>query len=149
MKVKECMCTNVYCATPETTINNIARIMNEKHVGCVPVCDNTKGLCGIVTDRDIVLRTIACDKNVNTTPASEVMTTKVWTCTEDEEITNAQNTMANNQIRRLPVCNTNNQVVGMITLGNLAQNWNEIGTKEVSNTIENICKCGNQTKNAE
>ena len=149
MKVKECMCTNVYCATPDTTVTNIAKIMNEKHVGCVPVCDNNKNLCGIITDRDIILRTIACNKDVNTTPASEVMTTKVWTCTQDEEIENAQNKMANNQIRRLPVCDTNNHVIGMITLGNLAQNWNEIGRVQVSETIGDICKCGNQTKNAE
>ena len=150
MKVKDFMCTNVYCATPETTVTNIARIMNDKHIGCVPICDNTKGLCGIITDRDIILRTVACKKDVNTTQASEIMTTKVLTCTENEEVTNAQNTMAVNQVRRLPVCNTNNQVVGIITLGNLAQNWNKTETKnELGKTFWEICKCENQTKNAE
>ena len=90
MKVKECMCTNVYCVKPDTTVNNIARIMNENHVGCVPVCDEQNTLCGIVTDRDIILRTIACNKNVNTTPASEIMTTDVCTCNQDDDITNAR-----------------------------------------------------------
>ena len=57
--------------------------------------------------------------------------------------------MSNNQIRRLPVCDTNNHVVGILTIGNLAQNGNEIGNNQVGTTMENICRCGNQTKNAE
>lgn len=148
MKVKDCMCTNVYCATPDTSVVNIAKIMNDKHVGCVPVCNN-KNLCGIITDRDIILRTIACNKDVNTTHASEIMTTKVCTCMKEDELENAQTKMETNQIRRLPVCDTNNNVIGMITLGNLAQNKESIGSNKVGTTIGNICKCGNQTKNAE
>ena len=57
--------------------------------------------------------------------------------------------MSKNQIRRLPVCDENNKVVGMLTFGDLAQNDIEIGKHEVSTTIRNICSCNGQTKNAE
>ena len=59
MKVKDCMCENVWCVKPETKINEIAKLMMENHVGCIPVCDNNNCICGILTDRDIILRSIA------------------------------------------------------------------------------------------
>ena len=62
MKVKDCMCENVWCVKPETKINEIAKLMMENHVGCIPVCDNNNCICGILTDRDIILRTVACNK---------------------------------------------------------------------------------------
>ena len=149
MKVKECMCKKVACVTSQDTISNVAKVMESNHIGCVPVCDNTKSICGIITDRDIVLRAVACDKDIKNTMASEIMTTSVCTCTEDEDMTNAQSKMASNQIRRLPVCDTNNRVIGMLTFGDLANNTTEIGENQVSTAIEDICNCNGQMKNAQ
>ncbi len=148
MKVKDCMCNDVCCVKPETNLNEVAKLMSQNHVGCIPVCDDNNAICGIVTDRDILLRAVACEKDTKSCPVSDVMTTNICTCTEDEEMTNAQSKMAQNQIRRLPVCDTNNQVVGILTLGDLAQNDREIGKQEVSATIKGICDCNGQ-KNAE
>ena len=148
MKVKDCMCQNVYCVKPETKINEIAKLMSEHHIGCIPVCDNNNCICGILTDRDIILRTIACNKDVNATTASDIMSTNVCTCKEDDDMVNAENKMANNQIRRLPVCDDNNHIIGILTLGNLAQNDIQLGKQEVCMTFENICDC-NTNKNAE
>ncbi len=141
MKVKDCMCQNVCCVKPETKITEIAKLMNDNHIGCVPVCDNNNCICGILTDRDILLRTIACNKDVNTTTASEIMSTNVCTCKENDDMVNAENKMSNNQIRRLPVCDEGNCVIGILTLGDLAQNDTELGKQEVCNTINNICDC--------
>ena len=148
MKVKDCMCQTVYCVKPETKINEVAKLMGEHHIGCMPVCDNNNCICGILTDRDIILRTIACNKDVNTTTASDIMSTNVCICKEDDDMTNAESKMANNQIRRLPVCDENNHVIGIITLGNLAQNDVQLGKQQVCTTIENICNCSTN-KNAE
>ena len=148
MKVKDCMCQNVCCVKPETKITEVAKLMNDNHIGCIPVCDNNNCICGILTDRDILLRTIACNKDVNTATASEIMSTNVCTCKEDDEMTNAESKMSQNQIRRLPVCDQNNKVVGILTLGNLAQNERELGVQEVCTTIEGICNC-KEHKNAE
>ena len=149
MKVKECMCQDVCCVKPETKVYEVAKLMSENHIGSIPVCDNNNCLCGIVTDRDIILRSIACDKDVKQTPISDIMTCNVCFCKEDDDMTNAQNKMANNQIRRLPVCDNNKNVIGILTLGDLAKIDKELGKQEVCITIENICECNGNKKNAE
>ena len=149
MKVKDCMCTEVCCVKPETKINEVAKLMCQNHIGSVPVCDNNNCLCGIVTDRDIILRSIACDKDVKSTPVSDIMSTNVCTCEEDEDMANAENKMGTNKVRRLPVCDNNKNVIGILTLGDLAQFDKELGKQEVCTTIENICECNGNKKNAE
>lgn len=149
MKVKDCMCSNVCFVKPETKILEVAQLMEQNHIGSVPICNNNNQICGIVTDRDILLRCVACDKDAKQTPISEIMTCNVCTCNENDNMTNAEIKMSKNQIRRLPVCDANNKVVGMLTLGDLAQNDIEIGKQEVSATIRNICNCNGQKQNAE
>ncbi len=146
MKVKDCMCGEVCCVKPETNISEIAKLMEKNHIGCVPVCDNKDCIVGVITDRDIILRSVACDKDLKTTKASEIMTCNVCTCNENDEICDVEHKMSKNQIRRIPVVE-NNKVVGILTLGDLAQNTQEVGEKHVCNTIENICNCGGQAKN--
>ena len=111
MKVRDCMCNQVSCVNPQTTINDVAKLMQQNHVGCIPVCDNNNCICGILTDRDILLRTVACNKDTNQTCASDIMTTNVCTCKQDDEMSNAESKMANNQIRRLPVFDENNKTI--------------------------------------
>ncbi len=147
MKVKDCMCQNVCCVKPETKINEVAKLMSEKHIGCIPVCDDKNCICGILTDRDILLRTVTCNKDINTTTASDIMSTNVCTCKEDDDMVNAENKMSNFQIRRLPVCDENNCVIGILTMGDLAHNDTELGKQEVCTTIENICDCHNHKNN--
>lgn len=147
MKVKDCMCTEVCYAKPETTIYDIAKLMETNQIGCIPVCDGNNCIVGLVTDRDIVLRTIACGKDAKTTPVSEIMTTNVWCCDIDEDIYDVENKMSTNQVRRLPVLQ-NNKVVGIITLGDLAHWDKEIGREEFCATVENICDCNGQVKNS-
>ena len=142
MKVKECMCKNVCSAKPETTIYDITKIMKDEHIGCVPICDGQNSIVGLVTDRDIVLRGVATNKDIKTTPVSEIMTTKVCCCKVDDEINTAQRKMSEEQIRRLPVVE-NNKVVGILTMGDLAHYGDEIGKNQVCSTIEGICNCDN------
>lgn len=148
MKVKDCMTNNVFCVKPETNIKDVVNLMSQNHIGCVPVCDNNNDVCGIITDRDILLRSVACNKDVNCTPVSEIMTTNVCTCMQDDTINEAQNKMGTNQIRRLPVCDENNNLVGMLTLGNLSHNTYKIGKEQVCTTLNDICSC-HENKNAE
>ncbi|MFR2534984.1 MAG: CBS domain-containing protein [Clostridia bacterium] len=145
MKVKDCMCHEVSCVTPESTVKDCAKIMCNKHVGCIPVCDASQNVVGLVTDRDVILRSIACDKEVGQTPVSDIMTCNVCCCTPETDIEQAEKLMSQNQIRRLPVIE-NNKIVGIITLGDLSANQN-VSTEGVCQTLENICGC--QDKNAE
>ena len=134
MKVKDCMCGEVCCVKPETKVYEIAKLMNDNHIGCVPVCDQNNCIVGMITDRDIILRSVACDKDVKNTPASEIMTCNVCTCNQNDDI------------RRIPVVD-NNKVIGILTLGDLAHYNEETGEDNFCNTVEEICGCGGQTKN--
>ena len=147
MKVKECMCTDVACVKPETTICDVAKLMLNKHVGCIPVCNEKNNVVGLVTDRDLTLRSLACEKDIKQTPVSKVMTTKVFNVSPDAEVSEAEKIMCDFQIRRVPVVE-NDILVGIITLGDLANNQS-ISSQDVSNTVEKICKCDGNTENAE
>ena len=144
MKVKECMCKNVTCVNPNATVTDVAKIMMNNHVGCVPVCDQSKNVVGLVTDIDLILRSIACDKDVKTTPISEIMTTKVYNVAPDAEVSEASKIMCDCQVKRVPVIE-NGTIVGIITLGDLANKTPE----EASHSVQGICKCGEHQKNAE
>jgi len=147
MKVRECMCKEVSCVKPETKISDVAKLMQNKHVGCIPICDNSNKVVGLVTDRDLILRSLACDKDIKQTPVSEVMTTKVFNISPDAEVSEAEKIMCECQVRRVPVVE-NDIIVGIITVGDLANNKN-IPSEEVSNTVEQICNCNQNPKNAE
>lgn len=147
MKVKDCMTNSVCNCTPETTIQDAAKKMSANHIGCLPICDNTNTIVGLVTDRDIVLRSVACGKDITTTPISEIMTKNVCCCKTDDEVNEAEKLMGKMQIKRIPVLE-NNKVVGMITVGDLV-NDSKVTSIEVSNTLEDICHCGVNSKNNE
>ena len=145
MKVKDCMCNHVNCVKPETTVKDCARMMGENHIGCTPVCDNENKIVGIVTDRDILLRAVACDKNTCTTPISEIMTKNVFYCDCNASVEDAEKIMAKERVRRIPVVD-NNKVIGILTLGDLAVNEG-VYQEDLCETIEEICGCND--KNAE
>lgn len=146
MKVKDCMCNNVCYLDTTSTVEECAKLMQDNHIGFVPICDYNKNVIGLLTDRDIILRTIACGKDARHTQVKDIMTCNVCSCNANDEIENVEKEMCNKQIRRLPVIDENNKVIGIITLGDLSKN-KQIDNNNVGNVLEDICKC--QDKNAE
>ncbi len=112
------MTDKVAFVSPETTVVETARLMQKHDVGSIPVCEGPN-LVGIVTDRDIVVRNVAHGKNPSTIPVREIMTTAVKTIAPEMELNQVAELMSQQQIRRLPVVE-NNQLVGMVSLGDLA-----------------------------
>ena len=149
MKINDCMCKDVCFVKPDCTVYDAARIMCENHIGCIPICDDQRCVVGILTDRDLLLRTVACDKDTKSTSVSDIMTTNVCTCNSNEDVCDAEQKMSQNQIRRLPVVDDQGGVIGILTMGNLAQQDKKIGEQQVCNTIENICNCKGSIKNAD
>lgn len=145
MKIKDCMCEKVCYCNPETTIEEVAKMMCENHVGCIPVCNNQKNVVGILTDRDIILRHTACGKDAKNTKVSDIMTCETTCCDCESSVEDAINTMTKWQIRRIPVTQ-NGKLIGILTLGDIAKNKN-IENNLVGQTIKCICKCND--KNAE
>ena len=139
MKVKDCMCDQVAYVNPNCSVEECAKIMCNNHVGCIPVCDNSKQIVGLVTDRDIILRTIGCGKDIKNTNVRDIMTSKVCCCTPDVDVSEAEKIMSENQIRRLPVIQ-DGKVVGILTLSDIAKN-DGISQETLGNTMECICGC--------
>lgn len=113
------MTKNVATVSPNQTVQEAAQLMSQKNVGALPVVENGQ-MKGIVTDRDITLRTTAKGLNAST-PVSQVMSTSLVTGTSNMSIQEAANVMSQHQIRRLPIVE-NNQLRGIVALGDIATN---------------------------
>lgn len=118
MKVREVMTNSVDCATPNTTLVELAKMMKNNDVGSIPICEEQK-VVGIVTDRDIVLEAVAKGKNIETQKATEIMRSKVITVTANQDVHEAASLMSKYQIRRLPVVEQG-RLIGIVALGDLA-----------------------------
>lgn len=117
MKVRELMTTNVSTAGVDTPIDQVAKQMRDLDVGCIPVCDQNKNALGIVTDRDIVIRSVSQgNTRVN---AGDVMSSNLVYATPEMHAHEAAEIMAKHQIRRLPVVE-NGRIVGILAIGDLA-----------------------------
>ena len=137
MKVKDCMNKGVVWLTPNSSVGECARLMDEQHIGSIPVCDQNQVVVGLVTDRDILLRAIAHNKDVNNTKLSEIMTTNVHCCDVDTDIEQATKIMSENQIRRIPVIDKN-KITGILTLTDLSRS-EQISDFKFATTYDNIC----------
>ena len=130
MRVGEAMTREVRVANPGQSIREVAKIMAEIDAGAMPVGDNDR-LVGMITDRDIAIRAVAQGKGPDT-PVRDVMSTEqVLFCYEDEELDHVAKNMSEQQVRRLPVVNRDKRLVGIVSLGNLAQREGRAANKAV------------------
>ena len=119
MKLREIMTNQVVRIHPEETVSVAARMLEHNNIGAMPVCSSDGKLCGMVTDRDIVIRCLAAGKSPQSTSVREVMTAKVYVARPDMDASLAAGLMGREQIRRLPVME-NGKLCGMVSLGDLA-----------------------------
>lgn len=119
MKVRDVMTNQVIRIAPEETVQVAARTLAQHNIGILPVCDSKGTVCGLVTDRDLVIRCIAADRSPAKTTVREVMTGQVQAAAPDMEVGAAAHLMGRQQVRRLPVLD-NGKLCGMVSLGDLA-----------------------------
>ena len=119
-KVKDVMTAECQWISPETTCAEAARKMRDEDIGFLPVGENDK-LIGMVTDRDITIRCTAEGKDPSAMPVKQVMTQKTFYCYDDETVDEICENMGDIQVRRLPVVNRDKQLVGVVSLGDVAQ----------------------------
>ena len=120
MKVKELMTQPVIQIAPGESVAVAARTLTHYNVGALPVCNAGGTLCGMVTDRDLVIRCVAAGKDPGKTAVREVMTGQVACAAPDMEISVAAHLMGSRQVRRLPVVE-NGRLCGMVSLGDLTK----------------------------
>jgi len=105
---------------PDASLFEIAELMRDEDIGTVLVTENYH-LLGVVTDRDMVIRALAERRNVQTVKARDVMSNALVCCTEDTPVEDVLSEMAQVQVRRIPVINAAQHVVGVVSLGDLSQ----------------------------
>ena len=124
MQVKELMSETVICVTPETSLQEAARYMNERDIGSLPVVESTenKKLIGMLTDRDITCRIVAQGKNPLDLTVQEAMSTgpvfNVRPETSEDDLCKA---MEEHQIRRMPVVDGQDVCCGIVSQADIAQ----------------------------
>ena len=121
---------------PTDTMLLAAQAMEELNVGVIPVCEGDM-LVGMVTDRDIVVRGVAQALDPGTATLAEVMSSHVRTAREDDDLEEILGTMGLNQIRRMPVVDGQNRLIGIVSLGDIAAKGPD-GDVDVANSLGDI-----------
>lgn len=131
MQVRDIMTENPACCAPETSLQDVARMMAEEDCGEIPVLDDRKRPIGVVTDRDITCRAVAKGKDPASTSARDVMSDSVITTTPDAGLEDCLAQMEQKQIRRLPVVDDSGVCRGMISQADIARSAPERETAEL------------------
>jgi CBS domain-containing protein len=134
MRCREIMTKNVKTAARDTSLRDVAVIMRDGDVGAVPVVENGK-LVGIVTDRDIVVRSIADGKNADS-KAGDAMTSELFTVKPDDFVFQAIRLMGDKQVRRVPVVDESGALAGIIAMADVALEMED--EREIAETLEEI-----------
>ncbi len=133
--VRDVMTPNPECVSNNDSILDVARIMKNEDTGVVPVLDGKK-IVGLITDRDIVVRGIAEGRDLNNLRVNEIMTKSIRKVKEDTPINEVLNLMSSSEIRRVPVVNNNDELVGIVSIGDIAAQGNQDG--KVGKAVEEI-----------
>ncbi len=120
MDVRELMTGHVITVGQDEPVTAAVRLLKRHNLGALPVCDGAGRLRGMVTDRNVVLRCLALDNDPAVTRVSEIMSRGVVTARPEDPVRAAAETMARDQVRRLPVTESG-RVVGMLSLGDMAR----------------------------
>jgi len=139
--VSEIMTTNVEVIAPEESLQTAALLMQDLDVGALPVCSG-KRLLGMVTDRDITVRGVAAGLAPREACVSDVMTEEAQWCQEDDDTREVMRLMADAQIRRMPVVNRDCELVGIVSVGDLAVRQDEL----IDETVRHISEPGSPSQ---
>jgi len=116
------MTSNPACCLPTDMVSDAAELMRRENIGAIPVIvsQETRKLVGIITDRDLALRIVAEGVDAKSTTVEAAMTHTVITCLADDDLQKALDAMAEQQLRRIPVVDNDNRLVGIISQADVA-----------------------------
>jgi CBS domain-containing protein len=157
LRCHEIMTRDLVVATRDTTLREVAIMMKEEDTGVIPVVDHdvTSGngqtqddktydrrdynrgkLVGLITDRDIVIRAVAENRDPTTVRAEEVMSTDLYTAKPHDRLVDVIGKMGNKQVRRIPVCSDSSRLLGMISMADIARETQD--DRELAEALEEI-----------
>jgi CBS domain-containing protein len=139
MKVKEVMSVNPICCTPNDTAQCVAKMMCDLNVGSVPVVADhqSRSLVGMITDRDLCCRVLALGLDAKSTPIQEFVSYNPAICRDGENVENCERLMQEHQVRRIPVVDKENHIIGIVAQADLAL---KDKAERVSKTVAEISK---------
>ncbi|ACB66725.1 MULTISPECIES: CBS domain-containing protein [Burkholderia] len=135
-RVNEIMSRDVVCVAPTDTIRHAAQLMQRFDIGVLPVCDGNE-LVAVVTDRDLAVRALSHGHSPDT-PVKAVASGPVQWCVEDDGVGDVQQRMADLQLHRMPVLDAKHQIVGIVSLGDIATRAGGPARDELANTLEDV-----------
>ena len=126
-KCDEVMTKSPVCCLPTDSVAKAADLMKNGNFGSIPIIENeqTRNLVGMVTDRDLALTIVAEGRDANATKVDAVMTRKVVSCFAEDDLQKALDAMAKQKLRRIPIVDHDNRVVGIITQADVATRINQ------------------------
>jgi CBS domain-containing protein len=134
--VRDAMTERPRAASPDASVKEVAEIMQVDDVGAVPLVVDDR-VVGIVTDRDIVVRAVAAGKDPRGMPASEVASGELITVHPDQSLSDALQLMAHHQVRRVPVVDERECLVGVLAQADIAS---ETRAKTAGELLEQISR---------
>ncbi len=160
LRCRDIMTRELAVATRDTTLREVSQMMKHEDTGVIPIVDydlsggdgrarvdnqamNTSAynhgrLVGLITDRDIVIRAVAEDRDCGTTRAEELMSTDIHVAKPNDRVVDAIRKMGDKQVRRIPIVGENGTLRGIISLGDVALETEQ--DQELSDALEDISK---------
>lgn len=133
-KISEVMTRDVEVLQPTDSVHDAAELMRSFNVGVVPVCEDGQ-VVGVLTDRDVVVRAVALGMDAASTQVVDVMTAHVEVCHDDDDVGSVLERMKMQQLRRFIVVDERERLVGIVSLGDLSQDFSE---QRVGEALEGI-----------
>jgi CBS domain-containing protein len=160
LRCRDIMTRDLVVATRDAVLTEVARMMKQEDVGVIPVVEydvpagngrtetNDRSyegrnyargkLIGLITDRDIVVRTVADNKDCSTVRAEDIMSVDIYTAKPNDRVVDVIRKMGDKQVRRIPVVNDNGYLVGMIAMADIALETRQ--DRELAESLEEISK---------
>ena len=142
MQVRDVMTKDPACVTPGATIREAAQLMQRENVGIVPVVEETgtKRLLGVVTDRDIAIRVVAEGRDGGTRVSDVMSSSRIRTCTPDDDVDDAMEVMADEQVRRVPIVDDRGSLVGIVAQADIVRKTRD--EDKAGDTVKQISEPG-------
>lgn len=138
MKVQDVMTRNPASVTPGATIREAAQLMQREDTGIIPVVEEqgSKRLVGVVTDRDIAIRVVAEGRDAGARVSDVMSTSKLATCSPDDDVDDAMQAMADEQVRRIPIVDDRGTLVGIVAQADIVRKARD--SKRAEQTVQQI-----------
>jgi CBS domain-containing protein len=138
MKVGDVMTPGIETVSPDASIQEAATLMAEHDVGALPVM--AERLEGILTDRDIILRVVVDGRDPTQVRVRDIMSSRLFTCTADDTVETALRTMREHQVRRLPVLDGDEHVIGIVALSDLARAEHSAAPEKIVEALRDVAE---------